>query len=291
MTKSKEVALARVLVATDLEQTSVEALREAHGIARAAGAMLSVITVVPLSPSADATQRRDAENERRREAEAQVREATGRSPSEYALFVREGLPADEIVVCANENSVDLIVVGTHDRARVQRWLVGSVAQRVLRDAHCAVLVARPSPLDGAVVAACQLDELTPDVVRWASKLAGTARLVALHTVVVAVSDVALVASALFSGAVPPTPTREAVDSIEEMARGALAAELTSASAKGEVLVLEGAPASTIIHHGQTLGASLIVLGSHGRRGLSRLALGSVAGVVALEAASSVLVVR
>ncbi len=291
MTKSKEVALARVLVATDLEQTSVEALREAHGIARAAGAMLSVITVVALSPSADATQRGDAENERRREAEAQVREATGREPSEYALFVRSGLPADEIVVCANENSVDLIVVGTHDRARVQRWLVGSVAQRVLRDAHCAVLVARPSPLDGCVLAACQLDELTPDVVRWGSKLAGTGRLVALHTVVVAVSDVALVASALFSGAVPPTPTREAVDSIEEMARGALAAELTSASAKGEALVLEGAPAPTIIHHGQTLGASLIVLGSHGRRGLSRLALGSVASVVALEAASSVLVVR
>ena len=291
MTNPKEVALTRVLVATDLEATSLEALRTADRIVRASGGSLSVVTALSASPSANDAARREAETQRRAEAETHVREATGREPSEYTLFVDSTLPADAIVARAQEIAASLVVVGTHDRARVQRWLVGSVAQKVLRDAPCSVLVARPSPLDGCVLAACQLDEVTPDVVRWGSKIAGGTRLVLLHTVALGVSDVTLVATAIFSGAVPPTPTREAVDSIREMAHGALEAELSDASAKGEVEVKEGVAGPMIIARGQALGASLVVLGSHGRRGLSRLALGSTAGAVARDAASSVLVVR
>ena len=51
-----------------------------------------------------------------------------------------GDPAEEIVRYAAGHRVDLIVLGTHGRTGVSRVLLGSVAERVLRTAHCPVLV-------------------------------------------------------------------------------------------------------------------------------------------------------
>jgi len=52
----------------------------------------------------------------------------------------EGPPAPEIVRVAREQSADLIVVGTHGRGLLARAILGSVADRVVRSAHCPVLV-------------------------------------------------------------------------------------------------------------------------------------------------------
>jgi nucleotide-binding universal stress UspA family protein len=54
----------------------------------------------------------------------------------------EGDPASEIVRFARDAAMDLIVMGTHGRTGVERLLMGSVAERVLRDAHCSVLVVK-----------------------------------------------------------------------------------------------------------------------------------------------------
>jgi nucleotide-binding universal stress UspA family protein len=56
--------------------------------------------------------------------------------------VRVGTPADEIVRAANEEKAAMIVLGTHGRGGVQRLMLGSVADRVLRRAACPVLVVR-----------------------------------------------------------------------------------------------------------------------------------------------------
>ena len=54
----------------------------------------------------------------------------------------EGDPATEIVQYANDAGMDLIVMGTHGRTGVERLLMGSVAEKVMREAPCSVLVVK-----------------------------------------------------------------------------------------------------------------------------------------------------
>jgi nucleotide-binding universal stress UspA family protein len=58
-----------------------------------------------------------------------------------------GNPAEEIIRYAAENRTDLIVMGTHGRSGLERLLMGSVAEKVLRRALCSVLVVKmPKPV-------------------------------------------------------------------------------------------------------------------------------------------------
>lgn len=57
-------------------------------------------------------------------------------------FVQQGAPSDEIVKAAKEWPADLIVIGSHGRGGITRALVGSVAEGVMRQAPCPVLVVR-----------------------------------------------------------------------------------------------------------------------------------------------------
>lgn len=72
---------------------------------------------------------------------------------------------------------------------------------------------------------------------------------------------------------------------------ALAAKLCQGAVLGPLLVLSGDPQHLILEKAKEIGAELIVLGTHGRRGLSRALLGSVAETVVRTAPCSVLVVR
>ncbi|HET6335800.1 MAG TPA: universal stress protein [Polyangiales bacterium] len=78
-------------------------------------------------------------------AEAKLRERVEALASPDALrvvgHIRAGVPFRAILQVAAEIDADLIVVGTHKRTGVRRFILGSVAERVLRDAHCPVLVA------------------------------------------------------------------------------------------------------------------------------------------------------
>jgi nucleotide-binding universal stress UspA family protein len=55
-----------------------------------------------------------------------------------------GEPAAEIVSFARASGVDLLVIGTHGRTGLEHALMGSIAERVVRRAHCPVLTVRPS---------------------------------------------------------------------------------------------------------------------------------------------------
>ena len=65
--------------------------------------------------------------------------AGGRVTTQKAI----GEPAAEIVTFAKSAGVDLVVVGTHGRTGLEHALMGSVAERVVRRAHCPVLSVRP----------------------------------------------------------------------------------------------------------------------------------------------------
>lgn len=63
-----------------------------------------------------------------------------------SYLVREGLPAQEILEEAKEWEADLIVVGTHGRKGISKFLLGSVAQRIAIHAKCSVEIVREKAL-------------------------------------------------------------------------------------------------------------------------------------------------
>lgn len=59
-------------------------------------------------------------------------------------IVREGSPYEEILDEAEKNQIDLIIIPSHNREGVDRWLLGSTAAKVVRHAQCSVMVLRQS---------------------------------------------------------------------------------------------------------------------------------------------------
>lgn len=62
----------------------------------------------------------------------------------YEQHLLSGEPADGLARFANENNIDLIVMGTHGRTGLLRLLMGSVAEAVVRKAKCMVLTVKPA---------------------------------------------------------------------------------------------------------------------------------------------------
>lgn len=81
-------------------------------------------------------------------------------PIEYRM--EKGVAAEEILRVAQETNCDLIMMGTHGRTGLGRLLIGSVAERVLREANCPVLTVKaPKPQEIRVRAKKQKESLTP----------------------------------------------------------------------------------------------------------------------------------
>ena len=150
----------RILVATDLGEASERALGIGHDIAQRAGAELVLLHVVEpvyqarawLAPVPEVEMALLYEAQRRDEREAQrrleaARERLGGVPGgpPITATVRAGIAADVIPSAAHELGADLLVVGTHARTGLKHALLGSVAERVVRTAHCPVLIARRVP--------------------------------------------------------------------------------------------------------------------------------------------------
>jgi nucleotide-binding universal stress UspA family protein len=141
-----------VVLATDLSPTSEAATTAALDLARTLDARLLAVSVIdPGSlrmPGGRFRQRVDqVRGEREHVAQSLV--ARGRSIGVAVDFlVWEGDPGESIIEAAMAESADLIVVGSHGRGTVGRFLIGSVSDHVVRHAPCPVLVVRsgwPAP--------------------------------------------------------------------------------------------------------------------------------------------------
>jgi len=64
------------------------------------------------------------------------------SPEQIETHVRSGDPAKDIVLLADELHCELVVMGTHARSGLRRWIIGSVCEETLRHCPCPVLVCR-----------------------------------------------------------------------------------------------------------------------------------------------------
>lgn len=144
--------LRHILCPVDFSDLSALALRYAALIARCGNARLTVAYANSFSPPPYFTESRMAELERQfresmREAEAALRDFVKRELGPEAAAaagfrVTEAAPADAIWRIARESKADLIVMGTHGRSGVSRLMLGSVAERVLRESAIPVLTVR-----------------------------------------------------------------------------------------------------------------------------------------------------
>jgi nucleotide-binding universal stress UspA family protein len=195
-----------------------------------------------------------------------------------------GPPWERIVGLAEPE--DLIVMGTHGRTGIRRFLLGSVAEKVVRHAPCSVLVARedgePAPFRNLLVP-IDFSEYCKRALEEASALArrNDGRITLLHVIEL---------PPIFHG-VPPG---ELVKDVDAMATTKLAtwAELVAPAMPVRQIVRSGSAAGQILallHDDPSF--DLVVAGSHGRTGFQRLMLGSVAEKLVRYASRPVLVAR
>ena len=135
-----------VVLATDLSPTSEAATTAAMDLAATLGARLLAVSVVDPGtlrvPGGRYLARVD-QVRAERERFAQVLVARGRSLGVAVDFlVWEGDPGEAIIDAAQAEGADMIVVGSHGRGTVGRFLIGSVSDHVVRHASCPVLVVR-----------------------------------------------------------------------------------------------------------------------------------------------------
>ncbi len=137
--------LKKILFATDFSDQAEVASRLATSLARDSGAQMIIAhTVEPAPVSADrGFGGYVAEDEATEAAQRQLDE-TAPSDAQVACAHKllEGSPAAAIVQYADEQGVDLIVVGSHGRKGVTRLLLGSVAEAIVRHARCPVLTVK-----------------------------------------------------------------------------------------------------------------------------------------------------
>lgn len=134
----------RILLATDLSTASERATEQALMLARDLRADLLVVSVIDPSSHlpgpivARMDQRRAA-----RETAAQTLVLRGRRTGVNVSFlVWEGEPGPAIVEAAEAEQADMVVVGTRGRSRVERLVLGSVSDHVVRHAPCPILIVR-----------------------------------------------------------------------------------------------------------------------------------------------------
>lgn len=153
------------LIATDFSPSSVRAAHTAMSILDPCAR----VTIAHTMPDVDLPSpgREDWERVYRSGVEASIAslKAQLQAPAEirFNAVVLQGDPAEELVRLAQHTPVDLIVAGSHGRSAFQRLVLGSVATKLLRTAHCSVLLA---PAEG-VMETAQEAEGTADAARQA----------------------------------------------------------------------------------------------------------------------------
>lgn len=189
-----------------------------------------------------------------------------------------GRPRDEIARLADQLHCDLIIMAFHGRTGPDRWLLGSVAEGVLRRSHCPVLLLHPPasevsefsniliPVDGS-----------PDSLRVFRRIAAYLSEAGKVTL--------LQCTGLDGQQLGPEEDSAYLEQVANQMR-----EFKVDGLQPEVVVLHGQPAQTILDWATTHGCDLIAMSTHGRTGAAGLWLGSVTEKVARTAPCPVLAI-
>lgn len=298
--------MSKIIVGVDLSAESERAVAHAVAVARHVGweLLLVLVDAVPEPPegapesmriiaeryTATLTARLDAH---RRQLAALRERWLGHGIALSQLIV-DGFADERLPAVATEVGAELIVVGSHGRSGLKRFLLGSVAEHVTRRAEQSVLVARGDAPDGgyrrvvigtdfSAAAELALGRALPMIARGGH----------LHLVHCWTQPWVLIFGEPIGVLPADDELQAAIDrQLVEAAHRVRARlrqdrpdiELTSA-------LVPALPAQGLVEAAAAHQADLVVVGSHGRRGVRRFVLGSVAEVTLRHAPCSVLVAR
>ncbi|WP_276259394.1 universal stress protein [Haloglomus litoreum] len=277
----------RILVATDGSDAAETAVESAIRLADRFGSDLCALHVTPPDDGAPPPGSPDEID-----LDALLDDLTARAdehdvPISTAVLSNESGAARTIAGYAADQDVDLLVMGTQGRTGLGRFVLGSVAERTLRLAPVPVLMVRTSTPVGElddVLVATDGSEGAAAAVTHAVDLAAAAE-ATLH--VVHVVDVTV--------AWPTGSGGPILDRMEAAGREAVDRAVDRAERAGvpsvEATLLSGSPYRAIVDYGADAGVDLTVVGTHGRSGLDRFLLGSVAERVVRTAGTPVLGVK
>lgn len=210
----------------------------------------------------------------------------------------EGPTAQSLAQYVRDTGIDLVIMATHGRGGIQRAWLGSVADQLIRSLQVPVLLVRPTeqgpvraPTKGQILVPVDASTLAEEVLEPAAKLARIwdSEISVLQVVppVVLAQDAMVAISAAYDEELTSLRREQAqpyVDGVADRLRG------QGLRANGAAVV--GAlVAETILTTARSGEVSLIAVATHGRGGLQRLALGSVADKLVRGADVPVLVYR
>ena len=293
--------VARILAAVDFSEQSTTALRAAFARAREAGATLRVCHVIPAFRDVSVLFPQNHQEATLRFVRAEEQALTALSAHVDAVLGPEGnvelmlgvgVHYEEIIAAAEAWQAELIVVGSGARHGLAGTLLGSVAERVVRYASCPVLVHRASEGRTGVLAATDLSDASlPSVAAGAREARRRAQpLTIVHAMDLAMPALSIALGTPF-GATGTLPSVEQQQLMRDLLLASLTEAVHRSGAEGTARVIDGEPARAILDCAEEIKADLIVVGTRGRTGFSRLTLGSVAEQVVHRATVSVLAVR
>jgi len=216
-----------------------------------------------------------------------------------ATAVEIGKPADVIVNRAKDDPGSLIAMSTHGMSGMRRWILGSVASKVVQTVTNPLLLVRSVegvdasapvdlktifvPLDGSGLA----EKVLPQVIELAGSMKLEVHLLRVYTL--PVNAFVATDGVIAQG---PAPFRQELRNEAETYLGGKAAQLRAHGVEQIMTTaLEGDPASEIIDIARNTANNLIAMSTHGRSGIGRWVLGSVAEKVVQHSRDPVLLIR
>ena len=290
---------AKIVVGIDFSEQSEIAARQALGVARHLGGELVLVHVranveLPKMPERrtdtfeqEWRQRDVGELAAARDQLGQLRERLSGQGAVISQLLVEDYPDEGVCAAARELAARLTVVGTHGRTGL-RWLqMGSVAQKIVRQSETDVLVARGVRREGYQRILVATD-FSPSAER---ALAGAIALAAPRATIDLVHylDAGPMLGGNFGASQVLSLARERMMEFARMGADDLLARKHAANLTLRFRVSTERPVPGIVHALELEHCDLVVLGSHGRRGIRRFLLGSVAENVVRHAPCSVLV--
>jgi len=288
-----------VLIGSSLDEESDAVVRAGLAVARATGARIHLVHAVRIEPflvSAEAGLGRDLSREQIAWREVELHrqaERLGIGASELAgCAVLAGAPHRVLTDTASAAGAQLIVIGSTRFGPLAVGLLGSTADRVLRKASCPVLLVRGELAvpPRRVLAPVDLGSLSGDAFRCGlSLLAQIAH--GEEITVRAVHALSFLDTLALKRQKPAGISAEQVErrGAEELRRFVLE-NRAAAPFRVESAVLPGEARCEILRDLEEHPVDLVVMGTHGRGGLDRMMLGSVASTVARKAPCSVLLI-
>ena len=289
----------KILCAIDRSPSSLQAFGYALALARWQSARLNLLEVIEEAPPPGVSRALTSDglpNETRRALERDLRRVlTARRASDVKVEIslRNGNVVQEILAQAKTRRPDLVVIGSHGRGGIQRLVLGSVAEKVLRLATCPVLTVRRgvrlvrrsrSPF-ATILCPTDFSAAANKAVAYAKRLAqeADAKLILMTAVEWPFGD------EVTSGAVAELQKSIASNASDALTR--LLPRPASNGPRAQAIVAVGKASAAIVKVARARSVDLIVMGVSGRGALDVAILGSTTHHVIREGAWPVLTVR